>query len=117
MIKHSRCIHVGQTEHCPAPYVARKPSATIMRKEYILGTSQDGVAVHEAAGGRSARLRGRRYGQGSIGGAVPRIPRVSGQRPEQLVGSLRKPSFTVTKTNVENLSASSIASNMGWIRR
>ena len=74
--------------------------------------SQDDVAVREAAGGRSIRLRGRRYGNEDIGDPVPRIQPVSAQRPEQVVGSLRKPTFTITKTNLVNPSASS----MGWIR-
>ena len=59
-------------------------------------------------GGRSARLRGRRYGNEGIGDPVPIIQGVSAQRPEQVVGGLRKPTFTVTKTNLGTPSASSI---------
>ena len=70
------------------------------------------MAVREVAGGRSARLKGRRYGNGDIGYPVPRIQPVSAQRPEQVVGSLRKLTLAVSKTNLDNPSATS----MGWIR-
>ena len=55
------------------------------------------MAVRESAGGRGAPLRGRRYGNGGIGDAVPRFQRVSAQRPEQVVGRLREPTFTARR--------------------
>lgn len=49
---------------------------------------------------------------GSIGGPVPIIQRVSAQRPEQLVDSLRKPNLIVAKTIYDNPSAN----GMGWTK-